>query len=122
MQRFSIPRMTRTCRHCGASTDDALRDARVGIVCCRDAVLDQIEWRETDLDRLRAKARREAADAEARARLANADQAERIRKGYQRRLHGVIKAEADALQAELTRLRERLDGVQAELPRPYTDA
>ena len=122
MTRLPLPRIARTCRHCGASTDDALRDMRVGMRCCRQAVVDQITWRERELDDLRRTARRDAAEAEARAATLDADRAERVRRGYQQRLQTRYQPQADDLKAEIARLQQMLDGDQTELPRPYRDA
>lgn len=122
MKRLPLPNIARTCRHCGAHTTDALRDMRVGMRCCRQAVVDQITWRERDLDDLRRAARRDAAEAEARAAAVDADRAERIRRGYQQRLRTRYQPQADDLKAELSRLQTLLNSEQTELPRPYNDA
>lgn len=118
--RGYLPRIPRTCRHCGASTPDSLTDHRVGATCCEDAVRDQRAWREQDLDRLRADARRMLDAAEARAATVGPDAAARIREGAQARIRGELKARADELKAELQRCDDLLTGA-AEWPRPYAD-
>lgn len=130
-----IGRGTSGCRHCGETAVHMSANGRVAIhhpaaECCAGAIEDAIAARELELATKRQAAERQVAeirDAQAKASTAigreaaqASERAAAMANGYQARLPA-LKTEAEAIKAELARLRQLLE-LKRRPPVPYAEA